>query len=66
MHIENDDEADLNDRVAQLKLVDLDDDRDAFNSFEIPQDAEGEEAKEVEEERGQAPGADSDKLLANL
>lgn len=36
MHIENDDEADLNDRVAQLKLVDLDDDRDAFNSFEIP------------------------------
>ena len=47
MPIENDDEEDLNDRVAQLKLVDLDDDRDTFNSFELPTDAE-EEKKEVE------------------
>ena len=44
--------------------MDLDDDRDAFNSFEIPQDTEKEEAKEIEEERGDAPPAD--KLLDNL
>ena len=44
--IEHDDE-DLNDRVAELKLVDLDDDRDNFNSFELPKEDE-EEKKEAE------------------